>query len=69
VSEIGVILLWFIPIGDKSLDSWLFDNVFSKAGMHFGSFLFAITIMMFCWMVGYMSDKKKGSCKGIATLV
>ena len=59
LSEIAAILLWFIPIGDKPLYSWLFDNVFSKAGMYFGSFLFAITIMMFCWLVGYMLDKKR----------
>ena len=59
LSEIAAILLWFIPIGDKPLYSWLFDNVFSKAGMYFGSFLFAITIMLFCWLVGYALDKRK----------
>ena len=59
VSEIGAILLWFIPIGDKPLYRWLFDNIFSKAGMYFGSFLFAITVMLFCWLVGYILDKKK----------
>lgn len=59
VSEIGAILLWFIPIGDKPLYRWLFDNIFSKAGMYFGSFLFAITVMLFCWLVGYVLDKRK----------
>jgi len=59
VSEIGVILLWFIRIGDTPLYQWLFQNIFSKVGMYFGSFLFAITIMMFCWLVGYMLDKKR----------
>src|SRR4026207_2265587 len=35
VSEIGAILLWFIPIGDKPLYRWLFDNIFINAGMYF----------------------------------
>jgi predicted acyltransferase len=59
LSEIGAILLWFIPVGDKALYEWLFQNVFSQAGMYFGSFLFAITFMLFCWLVGYLLDKKK----------
>jgi len=59
VSEIGAILLWFIPIGDTPLYQWLFQNVFSKAGMYFGSFLFAITVMLFCWLVGYILDRRK----------
>ena len=59
VSEIGAILLWFIPIGDTPLYQWLFQNIFSKAGLYFGSFLFAITFMLFCWLVGYVLDKRR----------
>jgi predicted acyltransferase len=61
LSELTAILLWFIPVGAdrQPLYSWLFDNVFKHAGMYFGSFLFAITVMMFCWLVGYILDKKK----------
>jgi predicted acyltransferase len=59
VSELGATLLWFIPIGDKPLYKWLFQSIFSKAGPYFGSFLFAITFMLFCWLVGYVLDKKK----------
>jgi len=59
VSELGATLLWFIPIGDKPLYQWLFQNIFSHAGMYFGSFLFAITFMLFCWLVGYVLDRKK----------
>jgi len=59
VSEIGAILMWFILIGDKPLYQWLYQNIFSKAGPYFGSFLFAITFMLFCWLVGYVLDKKK----------
>jgi predicted acyltransferase len=59
LSEIGAILLWFIPVGDIALYEWLFQNVFSHAGMYFGSFLFAIAFMLLCWLVGYFLDKRK----------
>ena len=59
LSEIGAILLWFIPIGDQALYSWLFQNIFKHAGMYFGAFLFAISFMLFCWLIGYVLDKKK----------
>jgi len=59
VSEIGAILLWFIPVGSQPLYSWLYQNVFKHAGMYFGAFLFAVSFMMFCWVVGYILDKKK----------
>ena len=59
VSELGATLLWFMPIGDKPLYRWLFDNIYSKAGMYLGSFLFAVSWMLFCWLVGYILDKRK----------
>jgi predicted acyltransferase len=59
VSELGATLLWFIPVDGKPLYQWLFQNIFSHAGMYVGSFLFAITFMLFCWLVGYLLDKKK----------
>ena len=59
VSEVASILLGFIPVVDKRLHSWLFENIFSHAGMYFGSFLFAIAFMLACWLVGYFLDKKK----------
>ena len=61
LSEIGVILLGFFRVGEnyQSLHSWIFENVFSHAGMYFGSFLFAISFMLICWLVGYIMDKRK----------
>ena len=38
---------------------WIFQNIFRPAGMYFGSFLFAISIMLVCWLVGYFLDKRK----------
>lgn len=61
LSELGATLLGFFKIGNahQSLHSWLYHNIFQHAGMYFGSFLFAITFMLFCWLVGYVLDKKK----------
>lgn len=61
LSEVTAILLWFIPVGAnrQPLYSWLYDNVFVYAGAYFGSFLFAVSVMLFCWLVGYILDKRK----------
>lgn len=61
LSEVGAILLWFFGVGEnyKPVYRWIFDNIFSKAGPYFGSFLFAISFMLVCWLVGYFLDKKK----------
>jgi len=61
LSELGATLLWFIPIGEKHqpLYSWLYQNVFQHAGNYFGSFLFAISFMLFCWLIGYILDRRK----------
>ncbi len=61
LSELGATLLWFIPVGAdrQPLHEWLFGNIFSHAGMYFGSFLFAVCYMLFCWLIGYILDKRK----------
>jgi len=61
LSEIGAILLGFIPIGEtrQPLHSWLYQNIFQHAGLYFGSLLFAICFMLFCWLIGYILDKRK----------
>jgi len=61
LSEVIAILFWFFGVGDnyQPLYQWLFQNIFRPAGMYFGSFLFAISIMLVCWLVGYFLDKRK----------
>jgi predicted acyltransferase len=60
VSEVGVIILYMIPVGPNgSLYSWLYQNIFSHAGPYLGSLLFAIGWMLFCWTVGYILDRRK----------
>jgi len=61
LSELGAILLYFFTVGEKhqSLYSWIFQNIYKHAGMYFGSFLFAVSVMLVCWLVGYILDKRK----------
>ena len=61
LSELAATLLWFIRLGPdhQPLHSWLFQNIFAHAGMYFGSFLFAVCFMLFCWLIGYILDKRK----------
>lgn len=59
LSELFVISLFSIGIGGGSLYRWIADNVFiSWAGGYMGSLLFAIWIVLTCWIVGYILDKK-----------
>lgn len=61
VSELGVTLLWFFNVGENKqpLYQWIYENVFQPAGDYFGSFLFAVWWMLFCWFIGYILDKRK----------
>ncbi|WP_431162843.1 acyltransferase family protein [Flagellimonas beolgyonensis] len=59
LSELFVISLFSIDVGDSSLYRWIADNVFiSWSGGYMGSLLFALWIMLTCWVVGYFMDKK-----------
>jgi predicted acyltransferase len=60
LSEVFVIAMFSIPVGDNSLYGWIFANLFqSWAGNMNGSPLFAIWVMLSCWVVGYFMDKRK----------
>lgn len=59
LSELIVVVLFLIPVGDMSLYHRIYTNVFSYAGNYFGSFLFAVSYMLFCWFIGYILDQKK----------
>jgi predicted acyltransferase len=58
-SELMVTVLYMLHIGNISLYEWLYKNIFVYAGAYFGSFLFSITYMLFCWSLGYVMDKNK----------
>lgn len=60
LSEIFVVLLWTFSAGDTSWYSWIYRNGFqSWAGDYNGSVLFALWVMLTCWVVGYVLDKRK----------
>lgn len=59
LSEIGVTLLWLIPVGETPLYSLIYNNIFAHAGGYIGSLLFALWWMFTCWLVAYWLDRKK----------
>ncbi|HTI59440.1 acyltransferase family protein [Mucilaginibacter sp.] len=59
VSELILIILSWVILGGKSVPQWV-DNFWqSVAHGKIGSLLFAITVMLTCWLVGYILDKRK----------
>lgn len=60
LSEVFVISMYYIPVGDMSINDWIYVNLFqSWLGNMNGSPLYAIWIMLTCWVVGYWMDKKR----------
>lgn len=60
LSEVIVILLFTIPVGEGSLYGYIYRSGFrSWAGDMNGSPLFALTIMLVCWIVGWVMDTRK----------
>ena len=60
LSELMAILLWFFQRPDGSpYYSWLYKAVFEPAGPYIGSLLFALAVMMTCWLCGYVMDKRR----------
>ena len=60
LSELLLITLFQIKIGDKNVPAWLFRDFFGTfASPINASFLFAFFFMLTNWAVGYFLDKKK----------
>ncbi|MBE9489310.1 MAG: DUF5009 domain-containing protein [Bacteroidetes bacterium] len=60
LSELLLITMYTIHMADgTTLFSWIYQHVFIYVGAYFGSFLYAITFMLFCWSIGWWMDKKK----------
>lgn len=60
LSEILLITLYLIPVGDASLQRWFFKDFFGRFFSPINaSFLFAFSFMLICWAVGYILDKKR----------
>jgi predicted acyltransferase len=60
LSEIFVVILFMIPVGRESVFGFVNTHFFQLiAPGPFGSFLFAITFMLFCWSIGWWLNKKR----------
>ena len=58
LSEVIVISLDAIPAAGGSLYGWIYSNIFANAGAATGSFLFGAWVMLTCWLVGKILDRK-----------
>jgi predicted acyltransferase len=59
LSEVLVILMYWIPVESGSLYSWIYNNVFRLAGDYTGSFLFGAWVMLTCWFAGFILHRNK----------
>lgn len=60
LSELILITLMVLKVNDRTTTfKWIYYNFFAGVGDYIGSFLFAIAVMLFCWVTGYILDKKK----------
>lgn len=60
LSELLLITMYLIPVGNTTLAGWFYRSFFSSfASPINASFLFAFFFMLTCWAVGWLLDKKK----------
>jgi predicted acyltransferase len=60
LSEVIAILLWYFEASPGTPTySWLFSTLFLPLGPYVGSLLFALAVMLTCWLVGWWMDKRK----------
>lgn len=60
LSEILLITMYRIPVGDTDLQQWIYRHVFNSIfGPMLASFLFSVCFMLVNWAAGYWLDKKK----------
>jgi predicted acyltransferase len=60
LSELIAISFGMIKVGERSLSGVINDVFFQKvAPGPWGSLFYAVSVMMFCWVVGYFMDRRK----------
>lgn len=60
LSELLIISLYQIRFKGNWTYDWIAENIFiSWLGDYMGSFGFALSIMLSCWLVGYLMDRNK----------
>lgn len=59
ISGLLVKTAFLINIGESNLYSWLYDEVYQVIfGDYLGSFMFAISVAMFVWVIAWWMDRK-----------
>jgi len=58
-SELLVSCLNMVKMGDMNLFQWIYQNGFTHFSPYWGSFAFAISFMLVCWLLGYILNKYK----------
>ena len=60
LSEVGNTLMDLVQVGDQSLFTWLYEQVFKPlAGAKNGALLYAVAYMLCCWGVAYAMDRRR----------
>lgn len=59
LSELVLITLSLLPVGETNLWGSVYSKGFAWMGANLGSFLMAVVFALLCWSVGYIMDKKK----------
>jgi predicted acyltransferase len=60
LSELGNSVMDLVQVGDKSLFTWLYEQVFKPlAGARNGALLYAVAYMLCCWAVAYAMDRRR----------
>jgi len=60
LSELLVISLYQFKLKGISAYDWIAENIFiSWFGNYTGSFAFALSVLLSCWIVGYIMDRNK----------
>lgn len=59
LSEYLAIILWWVPVGDVKLFSFIYQHGFSFMGPYVGSLIFALTFMLINWIVAKWMEKRK----------
>ncbi len=60
LSEVAVIVLLAVPVGQGNAFGWMYRTGFEGVGgVQTGSLLFAVSFMLACWLVAYVLDRKR----------
>jgi predicted acyltransferase len=60
LADVLITLLYIIPVGEKSLGGWIYEDMFGSFMSEINASLaFALFFMLMNWAIGYILDRKK----------